>query len=68
MVLSNSEEVKLSLSDLGKINELAKMSKPARLYPKPEPMNINPRLILIGSILFALVIGWIGIITSTVGL
>ena len=66
--LSNSEEVKLSLWDLGKIKELAKMSKPARLYPKPEPMNINPRLILIGSILFALVIGWIGIITSTVGL
>lgn len=44
------------------------MSKPARLYPKPEPINVNPRLILIGSILFALVIGWIGIITSTVGL
>lgn len=44
------------------------MSKPARLYPKPEPLNLNPRLILIGSVLFALVIGWIGIITSTVGL
>ena len=25
------------------------MSKPARLYPKPEPMTINPRLMLIGS-------------------
>ena len=44
------------------------MSKPVRLYPKPEPINLNPRLILIGSIIFALVIGWIGIITSTVGL
>ena len=44
------------------------MSKPARLYPKPEPMSINSRLILIGSILFALVIGWIGIVTSTTGL
>ena len=57
-----------ALQDLGKIKELVKMSKPARLYPKPEPMNLNPRLILIGSILFALVIGWIGIVTSTVGL
>ncbi len=44
------------------------MSKPARLYPKPEPIKVNPRLIWIGSIIFALVIGWIGIITSTVGL
>ena len=43
------------------------MSKPARLYPKPEPMNINPKLILIGSILFALIIGWIGIATSNFG-
>ena len=60
--------MKLSLSDLGKIKELTKMSKPARLYPKPEPMSINSRLILIGSILFALVIGWIGIVTSTTGL
>ncbi|ALT68226.1 hypothetical protein [Methanobrevibacter millerae] len=40
------------------------MSKPARLYPKPEPVNINLKLILIGSILFALVLGWIGIATS----
>ena len=40
------------------------MSKPVRLYPKPEPVNINPKLILIGSILFALVLGWIGITTS----
>ena len=44
------------------------MSKPARLYPKPEPIKVNPRLIWIGSIIFALVAGWIGIITSTVGL
>ena len=43
------------------------MSKPARLYPKPEPVNINPKLILIGSILFALIIGWIGIATSNFG-
>ena len=38
------------------------MSKPARLYPKPEPIAINPRLIIIGSgvtgtIFF--IIGWI---------
>ena len=43
------------------------MSKPARLYPKPEPVTVNPRLILIGSILFALIIGWIGIATSNFG-
>ncbi|WP_458454881.1 hypothetical protein [Methanobrevibacter sp.] len=43
------------------------MSKPARLYPKEEPMNLNPRLILLGSILFAVAIGWIGIATSTFG-
>lgn len=44
------------------------MSKPARLYPKEERMNVNPRLIWIGSILFAIVIGWIGIATATVGI
>lgn len=44
------------------------MSKPARLYPKPEPIKVNPRLIWIGSIIFALVIGWVGIATTTVGL
>ena len=43
------------------------MSKPARLYPKPEPMIINPKLIFIGSVIVALVIGWIGIITNTAG-
>jgi hypothetical protein len=43
------------------------MPKPARLYPKPEPMNINPKLIFIGSMVFAIVIGWIGIATSTGG-
>ena len=42
------------------------MPKPARLYPKEEPMNVNPRLIWIGSIIFAIVIGWIGISTATV--
>ncbi|WP_292743698.1 hypothetical protein [Methanobrevibacter sp.] len=44
------------------------MSKPARLYPKEEPMNPNPRLILMGSIVFAIIIGWIGIATTTVGI
>ena len=44
------------------------MSKPARLYPKPEPMNLNPKLIMTGSILFAIIIGWIGIATSTAGI
>ena len=43
------------------------MPKPARLYPKPEPMNINPKLVFIGSIVFAIIIGWIGIATSTGG-
>ena len=41
------------------------MSKPARLYPKEEPMNLNPRLILMGSVVFAILIGWIGIATTT---
>ena len=44
------------------------MSKPARLYPRPEPMNLNPKLIMIGSILFAIIIGWIGITASTAGI
>ncbi|WP_405295396.1 hypothetical protein [Methanobrevibacter sp.] len=44
------------------------MSKPARLYPKEEPMNPNPKLIFVGSMLVALIIGWIGIATSTGGL
>ena len=44
------------------------MSKPARLYPRPEPMNLNPKLIMIGSILFAIIIGWIGITTSIAGI
>lgn len=37
------------------------MSKPARLYPKPEPVALTPRLLAIGSgvtgILF-FVVGW----------
>ena len=37
------------------------MSEPARLYPKPEPMAIDPRVMLIGcgacSIIF-FTIGW----------
>ena len=44
------------------------MSKPVRLYPKEEPMKLNPKVIFIGSMLVALVIGWIGIATSTGGL
>ena len=43
------------------------MPKPARLYPKEEPMNFNPKVIMMGSILFAIIIGWIGIATSTGG-
>ena len=46
----------------------ASMPKPARLYPKEDPMNLNPKVIMMGSILFAIMIGWIGIVTSTVGL
>lgn len=37
------------------------MSKPARLYPKPEPMAINPNLLLLGcgitGIIF-FILGW----------
>ena len=44
------------------------MSKPARLYPKEEPMKLNPKLIFVGSMIFAIIIGWIGIATSTGGL
>jgi hypothetical protein len=44
------------------------MSKPARLYPKEEPMDPNPKLIFVGSMIFAITIGWIGIATSTGGL
>ena len=43
------------------------MSKPARLYPKEEPINPNPTMIWIGSILFAIAIGWIGIATASFG-
>ena len=44
------------------------MTKPARLYPKEEPMNLTPKVIFIGSIIFAVIIGWIGIATSTGGI
>ena len=44
------------------------MTKPARLYPKEEPMNLNPKVIFIGSIIFAVIIGWIGIAISTGGI
>jgi len=43
------------------------MTKPARLYPKEEPMKLNPKLIFVGSMIFAIIIGWIGIATSTGG-
>lgn len=38
------------------------MSKPARLYPKPEPMNVNSKFLYFGCILTAIIffiIGWI---------
>ena len=44
------------------------MTKPARLYPKEEPMKLNPKLIFVGSMIFAIIIGWIGIATSTGGI
>jgi len=44
------------------------MPKPARLYPKEEPMDPNPKMIFIGSMVVAVAIGWIGIATSTGGL
>lgn len=43
------------------------MSKPARLYPKPEPVTVDPRMIWAGSIIFALILGWIGISTLFYG-
>lgn len=43
------------------VRSCLKMSKPARLYPKPEPVTINSRLMLIGcgvcSVIF-FTIGW----------
>ncbi len=43
------------------------MSKPARLYPKPEPVKVNPRTIWFGSIIFAVFLGWIGFSTLFYG-
>ena len=43
------------------------MSKPARLYPKEEPINPNPKMIWIGSIISAIAIGWFGITTASFG-
>lgn len=43
------------------------MPKPARLYPKEEPMDPNPKMIFIGSMLFAVTIGWIEIATTSFG-
>ena len=37
------------------------MSKPASLYPKPEPMYVNPKFIYFGCVLFAIfffMVGW----------
>lgn len=42
------------------------MNKPKRLYPKPESVKTNPKMIFIGSIIFAVLIGWIGIMTTTI--
>ena len=42
------------------------MSKPARLYPKPEPAYINPRFLLIGSIVFAVLFAAFGLMTAPV--
>jgi len=43
------------------------MSKPARLYPKEELMRPNPKMIWIGSFIFAIAIGWFGITTASFG-
>ena len=43
------------------------MPKPARLYPKEEPMDPNPKMIFIGSMVVAAVVGWIGITTASFG-
>ena len=40
--------------------------KPARLYPKKE-MKLNPKMIWMGSIIFAIAIGWIGFATASFG-
>lgn len=42
------------------------MSKPFRLHPKKE-MKLNPKVIWIGSIIFAIAIGWFGITISSFG-
>ena len=37
------------------------MSKPATLYPRPEPVKINPRVIVFGSAVVSIlffIIGW----------
>ena len=38
------------------------------IYSTDLSVAFNPKVIMMGSILFAIIIGWIGIITSTVGL
>ncbi|WP_156064499.1 hypothetical protein [Methanobrevibacter sp. YE315] len=43
------------------------MPKPARLYPKEEPMDPNPKMIIVGSVMFAIAIGWFGITTASFG-
>ena len=40
--------------------------KPARLYPKKE-MKLNPKMIWMGSVIFAIAIGWIGFATASFG-
>lgn len=41
--------------------EVILMSKPASLYPKPEPLSVDSRFIYLGCIAFAIVffiVGW----------
>ena len=40
------------------------MTKPARLYPKPEPITINPRFLLIGCTITSTIFFVVGIIFS----
>jgi len=40
--------------------------KPKRLYPKKE-IKLNPKMIWIGSIIFAIAIGWIRFATTSFG-
>ena len=43
------------------------MSKPARLYPKPEPIAINPRLLAIGCGITAVFFFVLGLTFQNIG-